>query len=85
MMESRINRRILLQGSLRYLTLAGMAALALVLWRRRSPDGSVCNQQGLCNRCNALDGCRLPLAMKYKTRTKNQKSRTKNQETRNKI
>ena len=62
---SSLNRRALMRGSLRMLALGGLTALAVALWiKRRKTD---CTNQGLCNRCTHLNGCRLPLAVQYRS------------------
>lgn len=63
---SSIGRRVLMRGSLRYLVLGGLAALAVVLWHRRKTAD--CTNQGLCNRCASLKGCHLPLAVQYRSK-----------------
>jgi len=63
---SSIGRRALMHGSLRYLVLGGLAALALALWHKRKTAD--CTNQGLCNRCASLEGCHLPLAVQYRNK-----------------
>ena len=44
---------------------AGLAAIAAVLalrTGRRAPAGETCVNDGLCTRCGAFAGCRLPRA-----------------------
>lgn len=61
---SSIGRRALMRGSLRYLVLGGLAALAVALWHKRKTTD--CTNQGLCDRCTSRDGCHLPLAVQYR-------------------
>ena len=61
-----IGRRSLLQGSLRYAALAGLATLAAVLWKKHRDLGPECRNAGLCQRCKIVEDCRLPLALNYK-------------------
>ncbi|MFC1766713.1 hypothetical protein ACFL6U_32140 [Planctomycetota bacterium] len=61
-----LGRRALLRGGLRYATLAGLATLAAVLWKKHQDAGPGCTNQGLCRGCSALSDCRLPLAIQHK-------------------
>jgi hypothetical protein len=62
------NRREFLRGSLRHALLAGLAAVSVVLVKRRgtSLPSQTCINQGICRGCGAFEDCGLPQALSAK-------------------
>lgn len=62
------NRREFLRGGARYAWLAGLAAVSVVLVKRRgtSLPSQTCINQGICRGCGVFEDCGLPRALSAK-------------------
>jgi hypothetical protein len=62
------SRREFVREGVRYLGLAGLAAVSALLFKRSGGKltGQTCGNQGICSGCGAFAGCGLPAALSRK-------------------
>jgi len=69
--EAGANRREFLRGGVRYSLLAGLAAVSVLLARKRGAalPGQTCINQSICRGCTVVGNCGLPQALSFKQAT----------------
>lgn len=65
------NRREFLRGGVRYALLAGLAAVSVVLVKKRGAalPGQTCINASICRGCGSVADCGLPQALSFKQAT----------------
>jgi hypothetical protein len=61
-----LDRRTFFKNVARWSLAGGMAAAAVVAWRRRPISEPACVNEGVCRGCPAYTGCGLPQALSAK-------------------
>lgn len=69
--ETAANRREFFRGGARYTLLAGLAAVSVLLARKRGAalPGQTCVNNSICRGCSIVGGCGLPQALSFKQAT----------------
>jgi hypothetical protein len=75
-MKKPASRREFVRSSFRYALLAGLAAVSVVLVKKRGAalPGQTCINEGICRGCGSVADCGLPQALSFKQITQRKAS-----------